>query len=79
MVTGGTVVIVRYNQVAVGSVNSNRRHFEIALKDIPAINSLFDGMLEEIITHCFKLEDYEKIFTSSDLKQIKTMTELLPL
>jgi len=68
--------IVRYNQVVVGSVNSNRSHFEMALKDIPAINSRFGGMLEEMITHRFKLEDYQKIFTLSDPKQIKTVVDV---
>ena len=47
--------IVRYNQVVVGSVNSNRSHFEMALKDIPMMNSRFCGLLGEMITHRFKL------------------------
>jgi len=70
--------IVRYNQVVVGSVNSNRRHFEMALKDIPAINSRFGGMLEEMITHRFKLQDYERIFAPTDQKHIKTVIEVEP-
>jgi len=70
--------IVRNNQVVVGSVNSNRSHFEMALKDIPAINSRFGGMLEEMITHRFKLEDYERIFAPTDQKHIKTVIELEP-
>jgi threonine dehydrogenase-like Zn-dependent dehydrogenase len=68
--------IVRNNQVVVGSVNSNRSHFEMALKDIPAINSRFGGMLEEMITHRFKLEDYERIFAPTDQKHIKTVIEV---
>ncbi len=70
--------IVRYNQVVVGSVNSNRSHFEMALKDIPAINSRFGGMLEEMITHRFHLEDYQQIFSLSDPKHIKTVIEVEP-
>jgi threonine dehydrogenase-like Zn-dependent dehydrogenase len=70
--------IVRYNQVVVGSVNSNRSHFEMALKDIPAINSRFGGMLEEMITHRFKLQDYERIFAPTDQKHIKTVIEVEP-
>jgi threonine dehydrogenase-like Zn-dependent dehydrogenase len=70
--------IVRYNQVVVGSVNSNRSHFEMALKDIPAINSRFGGMLEEMITHRFKLQDYENIFGPTDQKHIKTVIEVEP-
>ena len=68
--------MVRYNQVVVGSVNSNRSHFEMALKDIPAINSRFDNMLPEIITHRFRLEDYQEIFALSDPKHIKTVIEV---
>jgi len=70
--------IVRYNQVVVGSVNSNRSHFEMSLKDIPAINSRFGGMLEEMITHRFKLQDYERIFAPTDQKHIKTVIEVEP-
>ena len=70
--------IVRYNQVVVGSVNSNRSHFEMALKDIPAINSRFGGMLEEMITHRRKLGDYQRIFGPTDEKHIKTVIDLAP-
>jgi threonine dehydrogenase-like Zn-dependent dehydrogenase len=69
--------IVRNNQVVVGSVNSNRSHFEMALKDIPAINLRFGSMLEEMITHRFKLEDYERIFAPTD-QNIKTVIEVEP-
>ena len=68
--------IVRYNQVVVGSVNSNRSHFEMALKNIPEINSQFGGMLEEMITHRFRLEDYQQAFDLSDPKHIKTVIEV---
>ncbi len=70
--------IVRYNQVVVGSVNSNRSHFEMALKDIPVINSRFGGMLEEMITNRFQLEDYDRIFSPDDQQRIKTVIELEP-
>ena len=70
--------IVRYNQVVVGSINSNRSHFEMALKDIPEINSQFGGMLEEMITHRFHLEDYKQVFAISDPKYIKTVIEVEP-
>jgi threonine dehydrogenase-like Zn-dependent dehydrogenase len=70
--------IVRYNQVVVGSVNSNRSHFEMALKDIPQINSRFGNMLEEMITSRYRLQDYEKIFTPTDSKHIKRVVEVEP-
>ena len=70
--------IVHYNQVVVGSVNSNRSHFEMALKSIPAINSRFGGMLEEMITHRFKMKDYQQIFSLDDPRHIKTVLEIEP-
>jgi threonine dehydrogenase-like Zn-dependent dehydrogenase len=48
----------------------------MALKDIPAINSRFGGMFEEMITQRFKLEDYERAFAPSDQKHIKTVIEV---
>jgi threonine dehydrogenase-like Zn-dependent dehydrogenase len=68
--------IVRNNQVVVGSVNSNRSHFEMALKDIPQIEKRFGGMLKEMITHRFGLKDYEQIFAQSDPKHIKTVIDI---
>ena len=70
--------IVSYNQVLVGSVNSNRSHFEAAIEDMPAIKSRFGGLLEEMITNRFKLEEYEQIFYSVDKNHIKTVIELEP-
>ncbi len=70
--------MVRYNQVVVGSVNSNRSHFEVALKDMPEINSRFDGMLEEMFTHRFRLEDYQQAFAPKDVGHIKTVIEVEP-
>jgi len=70
--------IVRYNQVVVGSVNSNRSHFEMALKDMPEINSRFGGMLNEMITHRFPLSDYQKAFALKDSGHIKTVIEVEP-
>ncbi len=70
--------IVRYNQVIVGSVNSNRSHFEMALNDIPEINSRFGGMLEEMITDRFQMKDYQQVFSLTDPKHIKTVIEIEP-
>ncbi|MFC1871875.1 alcohol dehydrogenase catalytic domain-containing protein [Chloroflexota bacterium] len=70
--------IVRYNQVVVGSVNSNRSHFEMALKDIPEINSRFGGMLGEMGTHRFPLDEYQAAFSLSDPRHIKTVIEVEP-
>ncbi|MEE8471104.1 MAG: glucose 1-dehydrogenase [Dehalococcoidia bacterium] len=70
--------IVRKNQVVVGSVNSNRRHFEMALDHIGEIDSRFDGMLKEMITHRFRLEDFQQAFATRDSRHIKTVIEVNP-
>ncbi len=70
--------IVRYNQVLFGSVNSNRRHFEMALKDIDPINREFGGVLEKLITRRIQLRDYQQAFAATDVEQIKTVIEVEP-
>ncbi|UCG54955.1 MAG: alcohol dehydrogenase catalytic domain-containing protein [Dehalococcoidia bacterium] len=70
--------IVRYNQVIVGSVNSNRRHFEMAIRDIPDINLKFTNIMNEMITHCFPIRDYNKAFELDDKNHIKTVIEVEP-
>ncbi|MBI2852883.1 MAG: alcohol dehydrogenase catalytic domain-containing protein [Chloroflexi bacterium] len=70
--------VVRYNQVVVGSVNSNRRHFEMALGDIARINESFSGMLDEMVSRRLPLEDYAKAFTIDDPRHIKTVMEIEP-
>ena len=70
--------IVRSNQGVVGSVNSNRSHFEMALKDMPNIETRFSGMLTEMITHRFRLSDYQQAFAVSGEKHIKTVIEVEP-
>lgn len=70
--------LVRYNQVIVGSVNSNRRHFEMALRDMERIDSQFEHMPARMFTDRFKFEDYEKAFEVSGANHIKTVIEVEP-
>jgi len=70
--------IVRYNQVIVGSVNSNRRHFEMAIRDIPDIGLKFGNVMNEMITHYFSIGDYDKAFGIDDKNHIKTVIEVEP-
>ncbi len=70
--------LVRYNQVVVGSVNSNRSHFEMALKDLGEVDSRFNGVIGKMITNRFPLEDYQQAFALRDPKHIKTVIEVEP-
>ncbi len=70
--------VVRYNQVVVGSVNSNRTHFEKALGDLGEVNSRFDGLLNDMITHRFSLDDCHKAFELTASGRIKSIIEVDP-
>jgi threonine dehydrogenase-like Zn-dependent dehydrogenase len=70
--------LVRKNQVIVGSVNSNRTHFEMALRDIGPINSRFDGMLKEMITHRHPLSDFQQALSVPGPEHIKTVIDIEP-
>jgi threonine dehydrogenase-like Zn-dependent dehydrogenase len=70
--------LVLYNQVVVGSVNSNSHHFEMALRDLPRINSNFDSLLDKMITNRYHLEEYQEAFASSNPKAVKTVIEVEP-
>jgi threonine dehydrogenase-like Zn-dependent dehydrogenase len=70
--------IVSYNQVVVGSVNSNRKHVEKALEHMPVINERCDGLLDKMITHRFPLSDYKKAFATAGTAAIKTVIEVEP-
>ncbi len=69
--------MVRNNQVLVGSVNSNRSHFETALADLPRIAEHFSDFLPRIVTHRFGLEDYAEAFASPGIDgHIKTVVQV---
>ncbi len=68
--------IVRHNQVVVGSVNSNRNHFVMAINDIKRINKKFNNILDEAITHRFTLSQYNEIFDLKDQDRIKIVVEI---
>ncbi|MBI4284400.1 MAG: alcohol dehydrogenase catalytic domain-containing protein [Chloroflexi bacterium] len=70
--------IVRFNQVVAGSVNSNRNHYEMALRDLGEINKRFDGVLAEMLTNRYLFDDYEQAFGPRDEKHIKTVIEVEP-
>jgi len=70
--------IVRYNQVVVGSVNSNRKHFMLALEHIGEVNKNYGGLLGEMITHRFPLKDAAQAFSLDDPRHIKTVIEVEP-
>lgn len=70
--------VIKYNQVIVGSVNSNRKHFEMALQDLGEINQQFNHVLEKMVTRRVPFQDYQQAFDLSDKSQVKTVVEIEP-
>ena len=68
--------MVRFNQVLVGSVNSNRRHFEAAVEAMPAIVGKYPELCKSIITDRFPIRDFEKAFGEKRPEHIKTVVEV---
>ncbi len=51
------------NRVMVGTVNANREHFEMGVKDIALAEAMYPGWLSKMMTHKVEgLENYEKVF-----------------
>ena len=67
---------VRKNQVIVGVVNANRRHFEAVLRDMVLIKKRFPGFLTSLITHRFRLDEYGQALGPRTPDQIKVVFEI---
>jgi threonine dehydrogenase-like Zn-dependent dehydrogenase len=62
--------LVLGNQVVVGSVNANPRHFKTGVKDFTAIDRKWPGALRQLLTDPIPWEDHKKWFEhrGSDIK-----------
>jgi len=55
------------NKVAFGSVNANREHFEMAIKEMTHAEFQYPGWLQKLLTHPVKgLSNYNKLFKTLD-------------
>jgi threonine dehydrogenase-like Zn-dependent dehydrogenase len=69
------------NRVMFGTVNANREHFEMGVKDLALCEAMYAGWLGQMMTHKVEgLENYEKVFeilnNSGQFKAIKTYFEV---
>lgn len=69
------------NRAMVGTVNANREHFEMGVKDIALAEAMYSGWLGKMMTHKIDgLENFEKAFeileNSGKFKAIKTYFEV---
>lgn len=72
------------NRAMVGTVNANREHFEMGVRDIALAEAMYAGWLKKMLTHRIEgLENFEKAFeileNSGKYKAIKTYFEIKPL
>jgi len=72
------------NRVMVGTVNANREHFEMGVKDIALAEAMYPGWLARMMTHKIEgLENYEKVFeileNGEKYNAIKTYFEIKSL
>ena len=69
------------NRAMFGTVNANREHFEMGVKDLALCEAMFAGWLARMLTHPVEgLENYEKVFeilnNAGEYKAIKTYFEV---
>jgi glucose 1-dehydrogenase len=69
------------NRAMVGTVNANREHFEMGVKDFALCEATHPGWLKRMLTHPVKgLENYERVFDilnrSGEYQAIKTYFEV---
>lgn len=69
------------NRAMVGTVNANREHFEMGVKDIALCEAMYPGWLSRMMTHkVVGLENFETVFeilnNSAEHKAIKTYFEV---
>jgi glucose 1-dehydrogenase len=69
------------NRAMVGTVNANREHFEMGVKDLALCEAMYSGWLGRMMTHKIEgLENYEKVFeileNSGKFNAIKTYFEV---
>ena len=69
------------NRVMVGTVNANREHFEMGIRDLALAEAMYPGWLSRMMTHKVDgLENYEQVFdileNGSEFGAIKTYFEV---
>lgn len=69
------------NKVMFGTVNANREHFEMGVKDLALCEAMYSGWLARMLTHKVEgLENFEKAFeilnNASSFKAIKAYFEV---
>jgi threonine dehydrogenase-like Zn-dependent dehydrogenase len=68
--------VVRYNHLIIGSLNSNREHFVAALHDMAELRDAFGSVLDKVITHRYRLLDYQEVFQPKGTSELKVIFDM---
>jgi threonine dehydrogenase-like Zn-dependent dehydrogenase len=66
--------MVLRNKLAFGSVNANKRYFEMGLKDFQQIKARFTNLLPKLLTSTLKPEEFQEAF-QPNADEIKTIID----
>jgi len=69
-------LLVKENQVVMGSVNSSRQHFALALDDLRSLRENFGPTMQKVISHRYPLADFKKAFERREPGEIKSVFEV---
>jgi len=69
-------LLVRENQIVMGSVNSSRQHFALALNDLRALRENFGPTMQKVISHRYPLADFKRAFEHKEPGEIKSVFEV---
>lgn len=68
--------MVRFNHLIIGSLNSNREHFVMALHDMAKLREQFGSVMDKIITHRYPLLDYQEAFQPKGTSELKVIFDM---
>jgi threonine dehydrogenase-like Zn-dependent dehydrogenase len=67
--------LVLCNQIVIGSVNESIDHFTQGIKDLELATKKWPGVVEQLITHRFSAENFQKAFENHGPDEIKMVIE----
>ncbi|HZD58838.1 MAG TPA: glucose 1-dehydrogenase [Anaerolineae bacterium] len=68
--------LVKENQVVMGSVNSSRQHFILALDDLRSLRENYGPTMQKVISHRYPLADFKRVFEHREPGEIKSVFEV---
>jgi threonine dehydrogenase-like Zn-dependent dehydrogenase len=70
--------MVLQNKLVFGTVNANRRHFELGVRHLAEIEARWPGLLSRLITRKVPMEEFARALRREP-EDVKTIVEVAPL